>query len=224
MFEREIKLIGQNNFDKIQSVSVCVIGIGGVGGHAVETLVRSGIKNIIIIDYDVVDITNKNRQIIATDDNIGKKKTEVMKERIFKINKDVNVITIDKKIDINNISDIFNHNIDYFIDACDTISVKKEIIKQCSNKNITFISCMGTGNKLDPSKLEITDIRKTSYDPIAKILRKYVKDEKIDKKVPVVYSTEIPKKIEGSISSISYVPSTAGILCASYIINKIIEK
>jgi len=224
MFEREIKLIGEDKFNKILNATVCVIGIGGVGGHAIETLVRSGIKNIIIIDYDVVDITNKNRQIIATDHTIGKNKTDVMRDRILSINNDAEVITINEKIDTNNLSNIFEYNIDYFIDACDTISVKKEIIKECINRNITFISCMGTGNKLDPSKLEITDIRKTSYDPVAKILRKYVKDEKISKKVPVVCSIEVPKKSEGAISSISYVPATAGILCASYIINKIIEK
>ena len=223
MFTREISLIGNKNFDEIQKKCVCVIGIGGVGGHAIETLVRAGIKHIIIVDYDIVDITNKNRQIIALDSAIGKKKTDVMKQRILEINKDAEVIIIDKKINNDNIDIIFNYKIDYLIDACDTVSVKKELIKQCLKRNIKFISSMGTGNKLDPSKLQICDIRKTNYDPLAKIIRKFVKDEKINNKVMVVSSNECPKKIKGNISSISYVPAVAGILCASYVINNIIE-
>lgn len=223
MFTREISLIGNKNFDEIQKKCVCVIGIGGVGGHAIETLVRAGIKHIIIVDYDIVDITNKNRQIIALDSTIGKKKTDVMKQRILKINKDAEIIIIDEKINNDNIEIIFNYKIDYLIDACDTVSVKKELIKQCLKRNIKFISSMGTGNKLDPSKLQICDIRKTNYDPLAKIIRKFVKDEKINNKVMVVSSNEYPKKIKGNISSISYVPAVAGILCASYVINNIIE-
>ena len=180
MFTREISLIGNKNFDEIQKKCVCVIGIGGVGGHAIETLVRAGIKHIIIVDYDIVDITNKNRQIIALDSTMGKKKTDVMKQRILEINKDAEIIIIDEKINNDNIEIIFNYKIDYLIDACDTVSVKKELIKQCLKRNIKFISSMGTGNKLDPSKLQICDIRKTNYDPLAKIIRKFVKDEKIN--------------------------------------------
>lgn len=223
MFDREINLIGENNFNKLQAVTVCVVGLGGVGGHATETLVRAGIKNIIIVDYDVVDITNKNRQIIALDSTIGQTKVEVMKNRILDINKDCNVIVINEKLCPDNMDILFKYNIDYLIDACDTVSVKKELIKLCVLKNISFISCMGTGNKLAPSKLEICDIRKTSYDPLAKIIRKFIKDSKITNKVMVVCSKEQPIKNTGNVSSISYVPSVAGILCSSYIINKIIR-
>ena len=223
MFAREISLIGLNNLEKIKKSKVCVIGLGGVGGHAVETLIRAGIQNIIIIDYDFVNESNKNRQIIATDKTIGNKKTVVMKDRVLEINKNVNVTIIDEKITIDNINLIFDNKFDYLIDACDTIGVKKEIIKECLDKKIKFITCMGTGNKLDPSKLEITDIRKTNYDPLARIIRKFVKDQKIKGKVPVVSSTEIPKKVKDGISSISFVPSVAGIMCASYIINLIIN-
>ena len=223
MFDREVKLIGLDNLEKIQKSKVCIIGLGGVGGHAVEALIRAGIENIIIIDYDIVNISNKNRQIIATDRTIGKKKTIVMKDRILEINKNVNITIIDEKINSDNINLIFDNEFDYFIDACDTVSVKKEIIKKCLAKKIKFITCMGTGNKLDPSKLKICDIRETNYDPLARLMRKFIRDQKITEKIMVVSSTEIPKKVEGSVSSISFVPSIAGIMCASYIIKSIIS-
>lgn len=223
MFEREIKLIGENNLSKIREKTVLVVGVGGVGGYAVESLVRSGIENIIIIDYDIIDISNLNRQIIATLDNIGKKKTEVMKERINSINPDCHVKVIDKKLDENNVYEIFESKIDYVIDACDTVKVKEKLILECLKRNIKQISCMGTGNKLDPSLLKITDIRKTSYDPLAKKLRKFVNDNKINKKVMVVSSEEKAKKVVGCIGSISYVPPAAGLLCTSYVINDIIS-
>ena len=223
MFYREVKVIGLDNLEKIQKSKVCVIGLGGVGGHAVEALIRAGIENIIIIDYDIVNISNKNRQIIATDRTIGKKKTIVMKDRILEINKNVNITIIDEKINSDNINLIFDNEFDYLIDACDTVSVKKEIIKKCLTKKIKFITCMGTGNKLDPSKLKICDIRETNYDPLARLMRKFIRDQKITEKIMVVSSTEIPKKVEGSVSSISFVPSIAGIMCASYIIKSIIS-
>ena len=179
MFDREVKLIGLDNLEKIQKSKVCVIGLGGVGGHAVEALIRAGIENIIIIDYDIVNISNKNRQIIAIDRTIGKKKTIVMKDRILEINKNVNITIIDEKINSDNINLIFDNEFDYLIDACDTVSVKKEIIKKCLTKKIKFITCMGTGNKLDPSKLKICDIRETNYDPLARLMRKFIRDQKI---------------------------------------------
>lgn len=223
MFDREIKLIGEDNFNKIKEKKVAVIGIGGVGGYAVEALVRAGIQNLIIVDYDIVDITNLNRQIISLHENIGMKKTDVIKDRINKINPNCNVIVIDKKLDENNTKELFNYDIDYIVDACDTLKVKEQLILECSNRNIKLISSMGTGNKLNPELLKITDIKKTSYDPLAKKLRKFVKDNNIKNKVMVVSSTEEAKKIEGVISSISYVPSVAGLLCTSYVINDIIN-
>jgi len=223
MFEREIKLIGINNYNEIKSKTVAVIGVGGVGGYAVEALTRAGIENIIIVDYDIVDITNLNRQIISLQDNVGKHKTEVTKERILSINPNCNVITINKKLDEDNLTELFKYKIDYLIDACDTVKVKEKLILECLNRKIKQISSMGTGNKLNPEKLSICDIRKTSYDPLAKKIRKFVTDNKIKDKVMVVSSIEQPKKIEGSISSISYVPSVAGLLCASFVINDIIN-
>jgi len=222
MFEREIKLIGEDNYNKIKSKTVAVIGVGGVGGYSVEALIRSGIENIIIVDYDIVDITNLNRQIISLQSNIGKYKTDVTKERILSINPNCNVTVINKKLDEDNLIELFDYKIDYLIDACDTVKVKEQLILECIKRKIKQISCMGTGNKLNPELLSICDIRKTSYDPLAKKIRKFVTENKIKDKVMVVSSTEQPKKVEGSISSISYVPSVAGLLCASFVINDII--
>lgn len=224
MFEREIKLIGIENFNKIKTKTVAVIGVGGVGGYAVEALVRAGVENLIIVDYDNIDITNLNRQIITLQNNIGMKKTNVTKERIKAINPLCNVTIINKRLDENNIIELFEYKIDYLIDACDTTKVKEQLILECIKRNIKQISCMGTGNKLNPELLKITDIRKTSYDPIAKRIRKFVNDNKIKDKVMVVWSSEQSIKIEGVIASISYVPSVAGLLCASYVINSIINE
>ena len=224
MFEREIKLIGEENLEKIKSKTVAVVGVGGVGGYAVESLIRAGISKLIIIDYDIVDITNLNRQIISLQSNIGKYKTDVIKERINNINPDCNVITINTKLNEENLYLLFNEKPDYIIDACDTLKVKEMIILECKKRKIKLISSMGTGNKLNPELLKITDIRKTSYDPLAKKIRKFVVDNKIKGKVMVVSSVEQPKKVEGVISSISFVPPISGLLCTSYVINDILKE
>ena len=225
MLERLELLTGSNNLDNIINKTVMIIGLGGVGGYTVESLVRCGIKNIIIIDYDKIDITNKNRQIIALDSTIGMKKTEAFKNRIKDINNECNVKVIDMFLEVKDVSSIITSDIDYVVDACDTISVKMEIIKTCLDKNIKFISCMGTGKRFNPSLLEITDIRKTNNDPIAKIIRKFVRDNRINKKIPVVCSKEVPIKIDSNkIGSNSFVPATAGLLITSYIINDIIKE
>ncbi len=222
-FERLRALIS-DKFDLIKTKKVLVVGLGGVGGYAVEALVRSGISDITIVDYDVVDITNINRQIIALHSTIGKYKTEVFKNRINDINPDCSVTVKNMKIDDNNINSLFEKDYDYVVDACDTISVKKELIRICLRKNIKLISSMGTAKKLDPTKLEIIDVRKTSYDPIAKIIRKMVKEEKISKKVWVISSTEKPADTKDNVlGSTAFVPSTAGLLCAKFIINDIIK-
>ena len=224
MFDRTIKLIGEDKFNNITNKTVCVVGIGGVGGFAVESLVRSGISYIIIVDYDVIDITNINRQIISDQKHIGYFKVDEMERRILNINPTCKITKIYEKLTIDNLDEIFDNSIDYLIDACDTINVKQELIKPCLNKNIKIVSCMGTGNKLDPTKLEISDIRKTSYDPIAKKIRKYLKNNSLNKKVTVIYSKEQNKKFEGSIPSMIFVPATAGILCANYVIKDIINE
>lgn len=226
MFDRFAKIIGNKSLNKIKNSTVMVIGIGGVGGYAVEALVRSGVGTIILIDNDIVDVTNKNRQIIALDSTIGLKKVDVMKERILDINKDVKVMSLDMFLDITNTATVIDkYKPDYVIDACDTIITKKEIIISCLKNKISLISCMGTGNKFDPTKLKISDIRKTSYDPLAKILRKWVKDKDIKDKILVLWSDEKPIDThDRTPGSTSFVPSSAGLIIASYVINDIINR
>ena len=222
MFERESWIIG-DKLDLIKNKTVLIIGLGGVGGFALESLVRAGISNVIIVDNDTIDITNLNRQIISLQNNIGLKKVTEWEKRVKLINPDINVITYDIFLDESNIDELFNNKIDYVIDACDTLNTKKAIIRKCIKNNIKFITSMGTGNKLDPTKIVIEDIRKTSYDPIAKIIRKMIRDEHIKDKVMVVSSTEKPL-IKGRVGSISYVPSVAGLYITSYIINDILKE
>ena len=214
-------LIGSKNVEKIQNLKVLIIGLGGVGSYAIEALARSGINNLIIVDKDRIDITNLNRQLMTLHSNIGEYKTDVIEKRIKDINLNVNVIKITKEITKENINELIDLNPDYIIDACDTIEVKKELIRKSIKNNFKLISCMGTGNKLLP-KFEIMDLSKTTYDPIAKILRKMVKDEKINKKILVVASNEKPIKTGKIIASNSFVPATAGLLLASYVINDVI--
>ncbi len=226
MFNREIQLIGQEAFERLQQTTVAIIGLGGVGGYTFESLVRSGIGKIIICDGDTVDISNLNRQILTNQNNIGRKKVDIAKERALTINPHIEIITLDCFLDDNNKDLLFTYSIDYLVDACDSINTKKMLIKECHNHNIQHIACMGTGNKCHPELFQIQELSKTSYDPLAKILRKYVKDEQIEKPVYVVYSTEPPHKVDNSntIASISYVPGCAGLLLTSYVINDIIEK
>ena len=223
-FDRLKLLIGENNFDKIFNLNILVIGLGGVGGYVVESLARSGVNNLTLVDFDKIDITNINRQIIATYDSIGNLKTEEFKKRISLINKNCNVKTISSFIDENNIDLLFTEKYDYIVDCCDSVKTKELIIKYCKEKNIKSITCCGTGNKLDPTKLEITDLSKTNYDPLAKILRKYVKENNIKGKIICCSSMEKPIKTgTTTIASTAFVPPTAGLLITSYIINEIIN-
>lgn len=222
MLERLELLIG-DKINDIKTKKVLIIGLGGVGSYAVEGLVRSGIENFIIVDYDKIDISNLNRQLMTNRSNIGEFKTDEIEKRILSINPNCNIVKVTKKIDMDNINELFDSNIDYVIDACDTLSVKLELIRICKKKDIKLISSMGTGNKMDPSRLKITDIRKTSYDPLAKKIRKMVKDERIKGKVMVVCSDEVGfTKVEKTIPSNSFVPATSGLLIASYIIRDIV--
>lgn len=223
MFDRVEKLIGIDNLNKIKNTTVAVVGLGGVGGYTVESLVRSGIENIIIVDYDKIDISNLNRQIIANTLNINKLKVDEMEKRINSINPNCKVVKINLKLNIDNLDILFKYKFDYLVDCCDTIVVKQELIKRCLNNDIEIISCMGTGNKLNSTLLEIVDVRDTSYDPVAKRIRKYVNDNRIKGKIPVVYSREQNCKFEGSIPSMIFVPASAGIMCANYVVTEIIK-
>ena len=222
MLDRLELLVGKENIEKIKNTKVLIVGIGGVGGYTLESLVRSGIESITIVDYDKIDITNLNRQIISLNSNIGNYKVEEAKKRIEDINKKCNVKIINEKISLDNFDILNIESYDYVIDACDTVEVKKEIIRRCLKNNIKFISSMGTGFKMDPSKLQIMDVRKTSYDPLAKIIRKMVKDEKLKGKIMVVSSTEEKRGNSKVIASNSFLPAIAGLMCTSYVINDIV--
>ena len=223
MFDRLKLLIGEDNLRKIEATKILVVGVGGVGGECVVSLIRSGIKDIVIIDFDKVDITNLNRQVVAYSSTIGQKKVDVLEKLILDINNDVSVKKYDTYLDKNNINEIFDkESPSFIIDCCDSKETKKEIIKYSLDKGIPFISSMGTGNKFDPSKLEIVDIRKTENDPLARIFRKWVKDEKINKKIPVLCSKEVPKHCGKVVASTSFVPNAAGLMISSYVIRKII--
>lgn len=223
MFDRLELLLGKENLEILKNKKVLIIGLGGVGGYVVESLVRSGIENITLVDYDKVDITNINRQIIALNSNIGKYKTELFKERILDINPNCKVTIKNIFLTEENIEEIID-DFDFVIDACDTVNTKKAIIKICIKKNIKFISSMGTGNKIDPNKLEIVDIRKTSYDPLAKIIRKFIREEHINEKIMVLTSSEQPIKSNiSTIPSAIFVPASAGLLIGSYVIKELLK-
>ena len=204
------KVIGEEGISKLKDKTILIIGLGGVGGAALECVVRMGINNIIIVDNDVVDITNLNRQIISLHSNIGENKVDVAKERILDINSNCNVVTINKFIDSSNILELFNYKLDYVIDCCDTVSTKILLIKECLERKIKIISSMGTGNKFHPELLEITELKKTSYDPLAKVIRNKFKYEK--RKIMVVCSKEKGISIgDRTPGSTSLVPNAAGI-------------
>lgn len=226
-FERIIQQIGQTKFELLSKSTVLVLGLGGVGGHACETLARSGIGSLILVDHSVVDLTNINRQIIALTSTIGVPKVEAMKERLLDINPDLRIVTYHDFYNLETKAKILNHQIDFICDAIDTITFKIDIIKEALKNDIPIISSMGMGNKLHPELLEISDISKTSYDPIAKVIRTKLRKERISGKVDVVYSKEEPFKEDKEVnnpSSNSFVPATAGIIMASYIVNKIITE
>lgn len=224
MFERNISLIGNEKFNNIKNTKVLIVGCGGVGGYALETLVRSGVKYITIIDSDKIDITNLNRQIITNIENVGNVKVEEAKKRALSINKDINIDTYQMFLTKENIKEIVSNKYEYIIDACDTVDTKVELIKHCIQNNIKLISSMGTAKKMHSTKLEITTLDKTNYDPLAKVIRKRIKDLKLNpKKINVVSSTESIIKNE-HLGSFMMVPAVAGILCVEYIINDIINK
>ena len=252
MFSRTELLIGKENIEKLQKSKVAVFGIGGVGSYVVEGLARAGIGNFILVDSDDVSISNLNRQIIATTKTIGKPKVEVAKDRILEINPNANV-TIYKEFYKPDNRVPFENDISYIVDAIDTVTAKIDLIEEAEKLKIPIISSMGTGNKLDPTKFEVTDIYKTSVCPLAKVMRKELRDRGI-KKLKVVYSKEEPIKIKDRDNfekdrelykneveaekyaekknyisnshvpgSISFVPSVAGLIIAGEVIKDIIN-
>ena len=222
-FARLELLVGEK-ISKIKNLKVLIIGVGGVGGYAAESLARCGVSSITIVDYDRIDITNINRQIIALHSTIGKKKVDVLSTRIKDINPNCQVKTYDLFIDSSNIQFIFDDDYDYILDCCDTIKSKELIIREAIKRKIKIISSMGAGFKLDPSKISIAKLKNTSYDKIASILRKNLKDQKECLEIPVVYSTESVFKHDKIIGSNSFIPSMFGLFMTSYIINDIVKE
>lgn len=223
MFDRLITLIGNDHYELIKTKKVLLIGIGGVGSYALEALIRNGFNNITIVDYDKIDITNLNRQLITNSHNIGRSKVIEGILRAKSINPDINIDGIENKLNDVNIDEILKRGYDYVIDACDDINVKFALIEKSLHYKYKLISSMGTAKKLDPTKLSITSLDKTFNDPLAKILRKKVRDAHINKKIMVVFSSEVPVDIN-SLGTTNLVPSVAGLLCVSYIVNDIIKK
>lgn len=222
MFERLIPLIGEDDVNKLKKANVLIVGLGGVGGYALETLVRSGIYNLTIVDGDIVELSNLNRQIISKMDVIGRPKTLVAQARTLEINPDVNLKVINQFISEDNFSLLNIDSFDYVIDACDDLNLKMLLIKNADKYKL--ISSMGTANKMDMTRFKITTIDKTSYDPLAKIIRKKIKEEKIRTKFKVVSSDEKVMKNGAKLGTIAYMPAVSGLLCASYVINDIINK
>ncbi len=222
MFERLITLIGEDNVNKLKKANVLIVGLGGVGGYALETLVRSGIYNLTIVDGDIVELSNLNRQIISKRNVIGRPKVLVAQARTLEINPDVNLKVINQFISNDNFSLLNIDSFDYVIDACDDLNLKMLLIKNADKYKL--ISSMGTANKMDMTRFKITTIDKTSYDPLAKIIRKKIKEEKIRTKFKVVSSDEKVMKNGAKLGTIAYMPAVSGLLCASYVINDIINK
>lgn len=223
-FSRTEMLIGKNGIERLKKSKIAIFGIGGVGSFVVEGLVRAGIGNFILVDNDMVSESNLNRQIIATTKTIGRLKVEVAKERILEINPRANV-EVYSDFFAPESPEIFDNTVNYIVDAIDTVTSKIELVIRANKLNIPIISCMGTGNKLDPTRFEITDIYKTSVCPLAKVMRKELKSKGI-KKLKVIYSKEEPikpanynNKIKKQIpGSISFVPSAAGLIIAGEVI------
>lgn len=227
--ERTALIYGKDNLEQLENKTVMVIGLGGVGGYVVEALTRMGIGHFILIDHDVISLSNINRQLIATYITVGKKKVEAMKERMQMINPMVEVQTIDQFILPENIDSLEFSDVDYIVDAIDCVTAKIAIILKAKEKNIPIISSMGTGNKVDPSLLRIADIYKTSMCPLAKVMRHELKKREI-KKLKVLFSLEEPRKnfIEDgkkrAPGSTPFVPPCAGLMIASEVTKDLIEQ
>ncbi len=219
-------LIGNNKIDKLKAARVAIIGLGGVGSYVAEALCRSGVGSLLLIDADVVSPSNINRQLPALTTTIDKLKTEVVAARLKKINPDCNIEIISKFYEPDDFEEFFQGEFDYLADAIDSTASKIDVLINAKTRNIPIISAMGTGNKLDPSKLQVCDISKTTMCPLAKSVRKRLKDQGITKGIDVVFSLEEPQYAnKGDVpGSMVFVPASAGLLMASYIVRKLIEQ
>ncbi|KIL75425.1 ThiF family adenylyltransferase [Bacillus badius] len=240
-FSRNELAFGQEGLDILQNSTVAILGIGGVGSFSVEALARSGVGRLVLVDKDTIDITNVNRQLPALLSTVGQPKAEVMKERIADINPECEVITLNMFYTEETYEEFFKYDLDFVVDASDTISYKIHLMKECLKRNTPIISSMGAANKLDPTRFQITDISKTHTDPIAKVIRTRLRKEGIRKGIPVVFSDESPiviredvRKVVGNDqaeirkakmppASNAFVPSVCGLIMASYVVRELLK-
>lgn len=224
---RTESLIGVNALNILRKSTVLLFGIGGVGSYTAEALARSGIGKLILIDNADIDITNLNRQIHATINTVGKAKVDAMKERLLLVAPEIKIECHKMFITTGEGEELFHDDIDYVVDAVDTVSAKIAIVEYAYKYNLRIVSSMGAGNKLDPKAFMAGDIFKTSYDPLARVMRRELRKRGIDK-LKVVYSTEKPKRHTDNMSripaSISFVPSTAGLIIAGEVVNDLIAE
>lgn len=224
MYERLIALIGENNLKKIENKKILLVGIGGVGGYALESLIRTGFKHVTIIDGDLIEESNLNRQIISNKENVGYSKTDIAVKRSLAINPACDIKAFDIFLTIDNFKDYVCEDYDYIIDACDDIKIKIELIKYAKEHNIKIISSLGTARKLDPQKLKIITLNKTFNDPLAKKLRYELKRENIPLNISVVWSEEDAVPVKEVLGSAIFVPASAGLLLVNYIFLDILKE
>ena len=231
-FTRFEMLIWEESISTLKNKKVAIFGLGGVGGNVCDALARSGISNFVLIDHDVVSISNINRQLIANHDNIGRFKVDVMEEHLKKINPEAKIEQINTFYLPENASQFDFSNYDYVVDAIDTVSAKIDIIERCIIAHTPIISALGCGNKINPTMLEVSDISKTSYDPLAKVLRRELKKRGINH-LKVVYSKEQPLPLQFEVDngdskkhvpgSSAFVPPAAGIIIASEVVKDLLN-
>lgn len=227
-FERSELLLGAEGIEKLKTSKVAIFGVGGVGGYVIESLARSGVGSLDLIDNDIVSLSNLNRQIIALHSTIGRFKVDVAKERCLDINPNIKINTYKCFYSPDNADEFDLSEYDYIVDAIDTVSAKISLVENAYKYNIPIISAMGAGNKLDAKLFKVADISKTAVCPLAKIMRKELRLKGI-KHLKVVYSEEIPQKINNNIGeklvgSLPYVPSVMGLLIAGEVINDLVTK
>ena len=241
-FSRNELAVGPEGVELLKNTTVAILGIGGVGSFAAEACARSGVGKIILVDKDNVDITNINRQLVAYTSTVGRSKSEIMKERIMDINPNCEVHDLHMFYTEETFEEFFSYNLDYVIDASDTIIYKVHLMKECLRRGVKMISSMGAANKTDPTRFKIADISKTHTDPLAKVIRLKLRKEGIYKGIPVVFSDESPiivredvvetvgkpdakiRKAKMPPSSNAFVPSVAGLIAASWVINDITKE
>ncbi|NDV46412.1 tRNA threonylcarbamoyladenosine dehydratase [Paludibacter sp. 221] len=232
--QRTELLIGKSGIERLENASVLVVGLGGVGGMAAEMICRAGVGNLTIVDCDTVNVTNINRQIIALHNTLEQPKAKVLGERLLQINPDLKLTVLNELLDSENTEQLLDgNNFDFVVDAIDTLSPKVFLIKACIDRGIKIVSSMGSGGKVDPSKIKITDISKTEVCALARAVRQRLRKIGIKKGLPVVFSTEPANKEaivetderykKSTTGTISYLPAVFGCYLASYVIRELTD-